>query len=226
MKSQHHQQQQTKTQPRQKGKPVAACPTLWCSKTAKPGDHDRMEETASQKSEAAQGPSGDVAELQQVLQTIRQETSSPPDTAIGQLPFLHGVLSDFLFFIRKTHPFKRKSIREYWKNFTKFSISSGSAECRQKQRVRTRQSPEHWSSNRRHSSQGGLVGWQVTSLPPGVWAPSTIFSGKSSHLLVDKIVKEMTSECKSYAILYREPENPRSVAAQYHFAISSPCKVL
>lgn len=31
----------------------------------------------------------------------------------------------------------------------------------------------------------------------------TIFSGKSSHLLVDKIVKEMTSECKSHAILYR-----------------------
>lgn len=72
------------------------------------------------------GPSGDVGELRQVLQTIRQETSSPPDTAVGQLPFLHGVLSDFLFFIRKTRPFKRKSIREYWKNFSKFTISSGS----------------------------------------------------------------------------------------------------
>lgn len=114
------------------------------------------------------GLCSNMREQEQKIETIRQQPASPLDTVVGKLSFLHEVLSDFLFFIRKTHPFKRKSIQQYWEDFLKFNISSGSVKCRQKQRVRTRRLPALWSNDRRHSSQGGPLGGLTSSFhfPP------------------------------------------------------------
>lgn len=73
-----------------------------------------MTERRSERLKSLSLPKGlcsNMGEQEQEIETTRQQTASPLDTAVGELSFLHEVLSDFLFFIRKTHPFKRKSIQ-------------------------------------------------------------------------------------------------------------------